>query len=66
LIVTAVGMALFAVFDVREVVHQTSESNAGLAITATLVALLHAAAAVGSAMLWRTTSASEPAAMTAA
>jgi len=51
LILTAVAMAVFAVFDVREVVRQFDESNTGLGLTALLVAVLHAAAAVTAVVL---------------
>jgi len=33
--------------------HQFSESNAGLGLTAIVVALLHASAAIGAVVLWR-------------
>jgi hypothetical protein len=45
LAVTAAGMAVFAAFDVREVLHQLDESAAGLAVVAGTVAALHLAAA---------------------
>jgi hypothetical protein len=51
LILTAVAMVVFAVLDVREVVHQLDESNTGLGLTALLVAVLHAAAAVTAGVL---------------
>lgn len=42
----AVAMLLFAVLDVREVVHQSDESRTGLEVLAAAIAVLHAAAAV--------------------
>ena len=45
LILIAAAMALFAVLDVREVVHQSDEGRTGLELLAALVAALHAAAA---------------------
>jgi hypothetical protein len=48
----AVGMVLFAVLDVREVVHQIDESKGGLAVLAGVVALCHLAAG-GLAVLMR-------------
>ena len=52
LVLVATAMALFAVLDVREVVHQSDEGRAGLAVLAGFVAALHAAAAaVGVAMI---------------
>jgi hypothetical protein len=45
LIVAASSMLVFAVFDVREALHQFDESNQGIAVVALLVALLHAGAA---------------------
>ena len=51
LIVTVIGMALFAVLDVREVAHQLDESRNGLAALAILVALAHTMAAVVAATL---------------
>ena len=44
LIVVALAMLVFAVFDVREVAHQIEESEAGLAVVAGIVAALHLAA----------------------
>lgn len=41
LLVVAVAMAVFAVFDVREVLHQIDESKAGLALLAAFVAAMH-------------------------
>jgi hypothetical protein len=40
-----VAMLVFAVLDIREVVHQLDEDRTGLALLAALVALLHLAAA---------------------
>ncbi len=51
LVLTAVAMVAFAALDVREVVHQFDESNAGLGLIALLVAVLHAAAAVTAVVL---------------
>jgi hypothetical protein len=45
LILVAAAMLAFAVLDVREVVHQSDESNGGLAALAGVVATLHLAAA---------------------
>ena len=51
LIVVALASLSFAVFDVREAFHQSSESRTGLVVVAALVAGLHlGAAAVGAAM----------------
>jgi hypothetical protein len=47
-----IAMLAFAVLDVREIVHQTNESNTGLAILAAIIALLHlAAAAIATLMI---------------
>ena len=52
LVLVAAAMALFAVPDVRDVVHQSDEGRTGLAVLAGLVAALHAAAAaIGVAMI---------------
>lgn len=53
LVVTAFAMAAFAVLDLREVIHQLDESNAGLAVVAGVVATLHVAAAVAAVILAR-------------
>jgi hypothetical protein len=53
LLITASGMAVFTLFDIREAAHQFSESNASLGLTAIVVALLHASAAIGAVVLWR-------------
>ena len=53
LVVTALAMAAFAVLDLREVIHQIDESNAGLAIVAGVVAALHVAAAVTAVIVAR-------------
>jgi hypothetical protein len=53
LVVTAFAMAVFAVVDLREVIHQLDESNTGLAIMAGAVAILHAASAVTAVLLRR-------------
>jgi hypothetical protein len=45
LIVAASSMLVFAVFDVREALHQFDESNQGIAVVALVVAFLHAGAA---------------------
>ena len=52
LAVIAFGVG-FAVFDVREVVHQVSESRAGLVVIASILALIHLGVAVIAAFLWR-------------
>ena len=44
LVLTAIVMLLFVVFDVREVVHQLDESRTGIAILAIVVGLIHLAA----------------------
>ena len=48
-VVIAAAMVAFAALDVREIVHQQGESRPGLAVMATVVALLHLFAA-GSAI----------------
>jgi hypothetical protein len=54
LMITALGMSLFTVLDVREVLHQLDESRTSLALLATLVAALHlSAAAVAATLLAR-------------
>lgn len=54
LVVVAAGMLAFAALDVREVVHQSSESRTGLAALAALVALLHLATGATAVVGWRT------------
>ncbi len=46
LAVVAAAMAAFCALDIREVVHQVSESRTGLAVLAGVVAALHGAAAL--------------------
>jgi hypothetical protein len=53
LVVTAFAMGAFAVLDLREVIHQLDESDAGLAFVAGAVATLHVAAAVTAVILAR-------------
>lgn len=53
LVVTAFAMAVFAVVDLREVIHQLDESNTGLAVVAGAVAILHGASAVTAVILRR-------------
>jgi len=53
LLVAAIGMLVFVVLDVREGVHQFSESNTGLGISALVVAALHGAAALIALLLLR-------------
>ena len=53
LVVTAFAMAAFAVLDLREVIHQLDESDAGLASVAGAVATLHVAAAVTAVIMAR-------------
>ena len=53
LVVTAFAMAAFAVLDLREVIHQLGESDAGLASVAGAVATLHVAAAVTAVIVSR-------------
>ena len=53
LVATAFAMAAFAVLDLREVIHQLDESDAGLAFVAGAVATLHVAAAVTAVILAR-------------
>jgi hypothetical protein len=53
LLVVAVAMLAFAVFDVAEVFHQIDRSEGGIAALAGLVAALHLAAGLGSARLRR-------------
>lgn len=48
-----IAMLAFAVLDIREVVHQLDEDEAGLALLAGLVAALHLAAAAVAAQLHR-------------
>ncbi len=52
LAVIAFGV-VFAVFDVREVVHQINESRAGLVVIASILALIHLGVAVLGAAVWR-------------
>jgi hypothetical protein len=52
LAVIAFGV-VFAVFDVREVVHQVNESRVGLVVIASLLALIHLAVAATAAVIWR-------------
>jgi hypothetical protein len=59
LVVVALAMLAFAVFDVREVFHQADESKTGLAVLAGIVAALHLAAAF-LALRCRDTRASSP------
>jgi hypothetical protein len=51
--VVAVAMLLFAVLDLREVVHQADEDKAGLAVLAAVIAGLHVSAAAGAALMAR-------------
>jgi cobalamin biosynthesis Mg chelatase CobN len=44
---------VFAVFDVREVVHQANESRAGLVVIASILGLIHLGVAAIAAVLWR-------------
>jgi len=53
LVVTALAMAAFAILDLREVIHQLDESDAGLASVAGAVATFHVAAAVTAVILAR-------------
>jgi hypothetical protein len=62
LIGVAAAIALFALLDVREVVHQADENRTGLAILAGAIAALHAAAAVVALVMARRGKRSEPAA----
>jgi hypothetical protein len=43
---------VFAVFDVREVVHQANESRAGLVVIASVLALIHLGVAALAAAVW--------------
>jgi hypothetical protein len=52
LAVIAFGI-VFAVFDVREVVHQANESRAGLVVIASVLALIHLGVAALGAAVWR-------------
>lgn len=45
LVVVCLAMLFFAALDVREALHQSDESNGGLVIVASLVAVLHLSAA---------------------
>jgi hypothetical protein len=64
LLLVGVGaaMALFAILDVREVVHQSDENGTGLALLAAAIAALDAAAAVVALIMARRGERSEPAA----
>jgi hypothetical protein len=55
------GMAAFAVLDVREVVHQFGESHSSLAVLAIVVAVLHLLAAGGAIITARTAAHARPA-----
>lgn len=55
LAVIAFGV-VFAVFDVREVVHQVDESRTGLVVIAAFLALIHLAVAALAAVVWRSPS----------
>jgi hypothetical protein len=59
LIVGAIFALLFAAFDVREVMHQLSESRISLVVIAFVAALLHGSAAMfgGSSLIQRSSSA---------
>ena len=59
--VLAVAMLAFAALDVREVVHQLDEDDAGLAALAGAVAALHLAAGAVAAAMLRAISPSAPA-----
>jgi hypothetical protein len=52
LAVIAFGV-VFAVFDVREVVHQANESRAGLIVIAFILTLIHLGVAGLAAVVWR-------------
>lgn len=51
LIAVALASLAFAVFDVREALHQSSESRTGLVVVASLVAALHVGAAALAAFM---------------
>jgi hypothetical protein len=53
LLVAGLFVLVFAVLDVRELLHQFDESNEGIALLVILIALLHAAAAAAAAVLYR-------------
>lgn len=53
LLVVAAAMLAFALFDIAEVFHQVDRDQAGIAVLATFVAVLHLAAGLGSAQLRR-------------
>ena len=53
-------MGVFAVVDLREVIHQLDESNTGLAIVAGTVAILHGASAVTAVVVRRRSGGREP------
>lgn len=53
LLIAAIGMLVFAILDVREVIHQINESNTGLGIAAFFVTALHAAATLIALLLLR-------------
>lgn len=52
-LLVAAAMIGFAVFDIAEVFHQVDRDEAGIAVLAGVVAVLHLAAGFGSAQLWR-------------
>ena len=61
LVLVALAALTFCAFDVREAVHQASESRTGLIVVAAIVAALHlAAAALALAMARRATTGSGP------
>jgi hypothetical protein len=43
-LLVAAAMLLFAALDIREAIHQSDESNSGLEVLASVIALLHLAA----------------------
>ena len=51
LLVVAAAMLAFAVFDIAEVFHQVDRDEAGIAVLAGFVAVLHLGAGIGSAQL---------------
>lgn len=57
-LVVSAAMIAFAVFDIAEVFHQVDRDEGGIAALAGLVAVLHLAAALGSAQLRREPAAS--------
>lgn len=60
-VLIGLAMAVFAAFDVREVVHQLGISHTGLAALAVAVAVLHSLAAGGAIATVRTTTQAGPA-----